>query len=948
LRNWIADCLVCPACKSALTLIPYERVDNSVLEGSLACASCATLTPISRGFPLFTETRLGASNLDGHWLEAQGKNWFRADEYPQFVQEKAARHLRDGYALFQSFNESSRSLLAIVELLRDGLAPGDLILDTWCRTGWSGEWLAGLFPEQHVISLWEGNSNVLGYAGFQYWLPEHQRASNLSVFFSHADRHLPIRTGAIKLLIGLDSLHRYAQDTFLPECLRVVDEEGALFFPHIHLTNSEPEPFFERGCTQLSGDEWQSILDAHCKTGKRQAYIFAEPDLFSALDSFTVSTNPRTLHYNGAALIGPRAWNGRTVTTAHARGVGSNDYLILNSLVEFDLNRAEVKIATDKPGLQVSEMLLRHPVYERKLKTALGRALSEIECEVLFHSQHCDNIQQICRATGRTELAVLAAANTLYAREIVFPASVSRAMANLQSYYGYLRIPEPIAASFPDLWSQLSSRYQAHPIMIDGDGTEYDFASIDTMVAATVRWLQHISGHGDRVLIATGNCPELFVLLWACWLSGRVAVPVDAEVHTDTITDLIARTTPVACFSQKPLIREYFQFDSLATDEQMAALFSDQISHYIDESDPPRYEGNPGDLAAILFTSGSTGKPKGVHLSQASLLHSGAVLAETFQWKTAGRLLSLGATHTMSGLRNPAVAALTRGMTIVLPAPGIMHPIHIYGLLAQLEITHLSTVPSLLMNFEKLLRPLAAEPRPAALQQIISTGYSLPDTTRSCIAEFFGKPVYSYYGLTETGGICLSDVIGTTAQGNLGFAVGAIAQVRDSHDNVLEPGERGELCIYSPGRASGYLGENVRSSVRFRNGWVYTGDIALMAADGSLHYAGRRDDQVKDRRGETLFLREVEAVASALEEISDCCCAIQSGHASDMDGLILFAVASTQSDDRAFVSIVFARLAELLGTRKLPAQIIRVPSVIRFSNGKSDRMSMLRYLDQGS
>jgi acyl-coenzyme A synthetase/AMP-(fatty) acid ligase/SAM-dependent methyltransferase/uncharacterized protein YbaR (Trm112 family) len=945
LRNWMVDHLVCPACKCGLQADSYECVDDSILEGYLACASCATLTPVSRGFPLFTETRLDTGNLDDHWLTAQGKSWFRTEEYPQFVREKAARQLRDSYALFQSFNESSRSLLAVVELLREGLAPGDLVLDTWCRTGWSGEWLATLFPEQHVISLWEGNSNVLGYAGFQYWLPEHQRASNLSVFFTHADRHLPLRTDSVKLLIGLDSLHRYAQDSFLPECLRVVKEDGVLFFPHIHLTNSEPEPFFERGCMQLSGDEWQFILDAHCKTGKRQAYLFAEPELFSAGDSFTIRTNPGTSHYNGAALIGPQAWNGRTVTTAHAASVSSSDHLILNSLVEIDLDRAEVKIAADKPGLQVGEMLLRHPVYERKLKTVLGHKLAEIECEVLFHSQRCENLQQICDLTGRAEQVVQAAVKALCAREIIFPASVSQAMANLQSYYGYLRIPPQAAASFAELWSQLGARYQAHPIMIDGDGTEYDFASIDTMVNATVRWLQHISSHGDRILVATGNCPELFVLIWACWLSGRVAVPVDADAHAEAISDFIARTTPVACFSQQALDHAYFQFDSLATDTQSATLFSDQISRHIDDSEPLRYEGGPRDLAAILFTSGSTGKPKGVRLSQSSLLHSGAVLAETYHWKAAGRLLSLGATHSMSGLRNPAVAALSGGMSIVLPSPGIKHPIQIYGLLAKHAVTHLSTVPSLLMSFEKLLRPLAAEPRPEALQQIISTGYNLPDTTRDCIAAFFGKPVYSYYGLTETGGICLADTVGTAAEGNLGFAVGAIAQVRDARDNVLGPGYAGELCIYSPGRASGYLGENISSSVRFRDGWVYTGDIALLAADGSFHYIGRRDDQVKDRRGETLFLQEVEAAASALEDICDCCCAIQPGHASDMDGLILFAVTSQQPDNRAFTSAIFTKLTQSLGTRRLPAHIVQVPSVIRFSNGKADRAAMLKYLD---
>ena len=106
------------------------------------------------------------------------------------------------------------------------------------------------------------------------------------------------------------------------------------------------------------------------------------------------------------------------------------------------------------------------------------------------------------------------------------------------------------------------------------------------------------------------------------------------------------------------------------------------------------------------------------------------------------------------------------------------------------------------------------------------------------------------------------------------------------------------------------------------------------------------DDQVKDRRGETLFLQEVESAASALAEISDCCCAVQPGHASEMDGLVLFAVTAAHTDDdHAFASVVYNHLTETLGTRRLPARILRVPTIARFTNGKSDRASMLRYLD---
>ena len=943
----ILDRLVCPTCKSVFAVRSFRAGINNLLDGFLVCANCGTATPVSHGFPLFAETQLDRPGLNESWLHAQADNWFRSDDYEKFLREKAARNMRDSYAFFQPFNESSRALLALLEPLRKSLAPGDVILDTWCRTGWSGEWLASLFPRQQVISLWEGNSNVLGYAGFQYWLSDEKRAPNLSIVFAHADRPLPLQDNAVQLVVGLDSLHRYAQDTFLGECMRVTSDDGVLFYPHIHLSNSEPEPFFERGCLQLSGDDWAYILNQHCKTGSRKAYIFAEPELFDSGAHFSINSNTGTQHYNGAALIGPQAWEASTVASSHQPDLAASDHLIVNALIEINLDEARVAVCSDKPGLEVSELLLRHPIYLQRLEKHLGHGLSEIECEVLFHSRQGKTFAKICRDTEHAELAVRAAATALCDREILFAASVSRSMARLQQYYGYLELPEPKSDAFPDLWATLPPLYTNHPIMLDDEGTAFDFESVETMVNVAGHWLRSNSDHGDKVLVCSENCPELFILIWACWLNGRVIVPIDAQATPDTVAEIVERTKPVVCFSSKPLKTQYYQFDSLADEEHTGGLFSDLLGPYVESAQPPDYAGVSTDLAAILFTSGSTGKPKGVCLSHGSLTYSAQVLVQHFNWTGAGVLLSLGASHTMSGLRNPAVAALCRGMTILVPAPGMKHPLQIYNLMAQHEVTHLSTVPSLLVSFEKLTKSMAAERRPQSLQQIVTTGYSLPTSTRERIEQFLNVPVLSYYGLTETGGICLADSTDASAEGNLGFSVGTIAQVRDAAGRVLGPGHSGELCIYSPARASGYFGENVTSSVRFLDGWVHTADIAQWANDGSLHYIGRMDDQVKDRWGETLYLQEIEQAANALGSIADCCCGVYADPGGELDTLILFAVASETVDTPSFANVAYAQLREVLSARKLPERIIEVPRIARFTNEKIDRKSMLaQYCDQ--
>ncbi|HEY9036956.1 MAG TPA: hypothetical protein VIM96_09625 [Pseudomonadales bacterium] len=177
----MTDLLACPHCHAPLQhRAPW-----------LHCAACQTAWPVLAGFPCFAHPLPAADANDAQHQTLMREQLGDAGAYQHLIDEKQRRGHFDLYAAFQPFNESTRALYPLLPLLRDVLRPGDVILDTWCRTGYSAAFLAGLFPEQQVIALWEGNSNVLGYRGFHHWLPEHQRPDNLSIVFTHADQPLP-------------------------------------------------------------------------------------------------------------------------------------------------------------------------------------------------------------------------------------------------------------------------------------------------------------------------------------------------------------------------------------------------------------------------------------------------------------------------------------------------------------------------------------------------------------------------------------------------------------------------------------------------------------------------------------------------------------------------------------------------------------------------------------
>ncbi len=171
------------------------------------------------------------------------------------------------------FNESTRSIEPFIEIFKNDLLPGDIILNLWCRTGYTGEYLASHFPEQTVISAWEGNTDVLGFKGFSFWLKESQRLPNHKVIFFDPCKKFPFKDNSVKLVHGLDTLHRYPFDNIMDESLRILQKEGSLIFPHIHLTNSEPVPYFDRGERQIHGTQYEADLSEKLKGTNLKPFI---------------------------------------------------------------------------------------------------------------------------------------------------------------------------------------------------------------------------------------------------------------------------------------------------------------------------------------------------------------------------------------------------------------------------------------------------------------------------------------------------------------------------------------------------------------------------------------------------------------------------------------------------------------------------------------------------
>ena len=868
------DILACPACRQPLHSDTPPGASAPLLEALLRCPACAINIPVVQGFVLFTEARQGG---DARMLSGLCAQLTPSAEYLSFMHRRHVRRIPDRYAAFQPFNESTRAFYALLDLIREQLQPGDLILDTWGRTGWSGEMLAAAFPQQHVISVWEGNFDVLGYMGYTHWLPAGQRAPNHDIIFLPSGSPMPFRDGTFALIHGLDSLHRYAPLTFASDMLRIARSDAPIIFPHVHMANSQPMPYFERGGNILHGRCYQQRFDAAQARGARKTLVMSEVTLFDAKGQ--LHGEPETAHYNGVVALVPPAWEGAPLRQADLDLALPASRAIINALLRLDsLNGCAVP-DTDALGGLMQDLLLRHPCYAERLARLGQQPLSAEQLQILFQLGQLRTLEQVAQRLHLPVEYVCQQAKNMVDMELLQMAPLSGAMARLQSYYASQIVrPLPSEETFEYLWQLLPTLYQQRPMLLCGmDDSAFGWADVELLVPALQRGLLAMGVRaGDRVAMLCVQHPEAVLLSWASWRIGAVVVPLRKEL-TDTpalLQPLLERIAPAllvldhsrhsaAAMATCPaLLLDEIRPEATAVLPPDCALpeLSALLEDWMELPPTPELPGqavHPDDPAVILFTSGSTGIPKGVVHSQRALMQSGQLAATEFGWHDGDILLSLGDCHTMSGLRNPMVAALFAGASVYLADENERGNVGKTLQAAQRHgVTVLATGPAWLAMLQLL--PAHLTLHPASLRQIISTGAPLQTSLHTALSERMRLAIIDYYGLTETGGLCMLFQHAPGATQACGRAVGAIVQICDDRGLPLGKGQAGELRVHSNQLMLEYWRDPAQTASIARDGWIFTGDIASHDGLGNITLLGRHDDQLKNEYGDIVHPAPLE------------------------------------------------------------------------------------------
>ncbi len=522
----LTDIFACPQCKQYLT---YKSKKQHTF---LYCQQCKLLTPIVEGFPLFTESNIDCNDLMKLVTKLTNK-FSDTKAYESYLESKYERGVMEVYAAFQPFNESSRSIYPFIDYLQSNIEKDDLIIDTWSRTGWSALLLASLFPEQQVISLWEGDNSVLGYSGYGYWFSEKKRPKNLTIAFLAPKQNLPFKDNSIRIIHGHDIIHRRPMKSHIIDLLRVTLPTGVIMLPHIHLSNSEPTPYFQRGGQLRHGMEYKQLYSNLVKRENFTAIVLSETELFESQRPMSLNDASDGSEYNAMIIVAPPKLFQHPLSENWLIQNIEKMRLIANPILSVCFITRQISINSIGNPDQVPYLLERHQVYKRRLDSIIPKTITPLQRDILMYASTKTTLISISEILNLEISKTIEAIVDLTKNEIVTLLPVSAKTITLQNFHAnqHKIINENFVQSIENSLKLIPNKN-----IITLDNEPVTVAELVFLINGWRRYLQ-LKNNATLLYITTEN--ELTIpLVMACWLE-NIKVEVNPnksinEIHLIT------------------------------------------------------------------------------------------------------------------------------------------------------------------------------------------------------------------------------------------------------------------------------------------------------------------------------------------------------------------------------------------------------------------------------
>jgi crotonobetaine/carnitine-CoA ligase len=443
--------------------------------------------------------------------------------------------------------------------------------------------------------------------------------------------------------------------------------------------------------------------------------------------------------------------------------------------------------------------------------------------------------------------------------------------------------------TMPDLLRERAERAPDKTWLVfedrDGQLNETSYREFARQVQHAAAGLRSLGvGHGDRILVHLHNRPEFLITWFAAASIGAALVPSNIANTAAEIAFIVARTKAAVAITEPAAagvltsVRETEPAlaSILVTGTAEPPAGTRAFAELLVEPPPaataagavPAPAPSSEDVAQILFTSGTTAQPKGVLVTHANALWSGERMCRGQGLEPTDRCLTALPLFHVNGQSVTVLSALTAGATVILleefRAEGYVEALHRH------RATHTSVVAAQLKAL--LAQPPSEAEHTHALRRV---GYAInvtePEKDEFC--SRFGVELINIYGSSEaTETVAMSPLHGPARWPALGLPAMDRRVTVVGHDGrETEPGTVGEILVHgTPGRTimAGYLDDPEATAEVLVDGWLHTGDIGYLDADGYLYYVDRTKNVIKTA-AQNVSATEVEEVLAGHPSVTE-------------------------------------------------------------------------------
>ena len=497
----------------------------------------------------------------------------------------------------------------------------------------------------------------------------------------------------------------------------------------------------------------------------------------------------------------------------------------------------------------------------------------------------------------------------------------------------------------PDLFREIVKAHRDKIALLWSAQEAVTFGQLDTLSDKVAVYLQRQGIHkGDRICVRLDKCTLAYALIIGCLKVGAPYFVVDPCNPMARVSQMLDKCQPKLLFSAKETPLDLHDYPIVVIDqENQFGLFEGMHK----ERFKPEADITGTDAAYIMFTSGSTGLPKGAVMSHANLVNFVRWARHEFSLSPADVFTNVNPLYFDNSVFDLYASLMNGAALVPFDARTMKDPYRVFRRIDELRCTIYFSVPSLLIYFQtlKMITPSSF----AHVRCVIFGGEGYP---KNKLKELFDclqarAELVNVYGPTECTCICstyrvrktdFEDLDGYPPLGgpipNFSFAI------LNEQGQPAGAGEVGELYLAGPCVGLGYFNEPELTGGAFGQNplnphyheRIYrTGDLVYLSeADGKVHFAGRKDNQIK-HQGYRIELGEIEHALCRIAGVDEAVAL----HAT-RDGISLI-VAVVGSGNRLQANAIRKEISKLVPAYMVPGQVDVLERLPKNSNGKIDR-----------